>query len=259
MVEGPGCKLNGEKLKKRVLGQRVVGLSGSCVDKSQRQMGDGRSPYDRFLGKAVTEVKSLGKELFVYVAGDSCLRVHFLMNGSMRFSKEPGHQGAKGQTAVLQLILTTDCACLESQQKYADLIDLDICSPTFDQQRAVTTIGNIPPASYVTSCWTKMCCRGWGTSSRTRNIVFQALFNAGINPNSTVDELSEELIILLVKMNRDFTKLFYECRRDCKNLSKFLQVYKSSVCPECGARVVQCKVGEYARLTFFCPACQDNT
>lgn len=33
MVEGPGCKINGEKLKKRVVGQTVVGVAGAVVKK----------------------------------------------------------------------------------------------------------------------------------------------------------------------------------------------------------------------------------
>ena len=28
MVEGPGCKLKGEKMKAKVVGQKVVGVSG---------------------------------------------------------------------------------------------------------------------------------------------------------------------------------------------------------------------------------------
>lgn len=43
----------------------------------------------------------------------------------------------------------------------------------------------------------------------------QALFNAGVNPNSKVEELNEKLVALLVKTNRDFTKIFYEV---CKSV-----------------------------------------
>lgn len=49
------------------------------------QKPDEAKAYDSFVGKSVTDVKTLGKELFVFVEGEFCLRVHFLMNGSLRW------------------------------------------------------------------------------------------------------------------------------------------------------------------------------
>ncbi|XP_045119885.1 endonuclease 8-like 3 isoform X2 [Portunus trituberculatus] len=265
MVEGPGCKLNGEKLKKRVIGQKVVGLAGTSLQKSRIQKPDEAMAYNCFVGKRVTDVKTLGKELFVFVEAEFCLRVHFLMNGSLRFNNEFMQSDTKKKESVLKLILSTDCvyfydisleirSAFESQQKYKELIDLDICSPTFNLQRAVHTIRQHTTRLICDVVLDQLVLPGVGNIIKN-----EALFNAGINPNTKVDELNEDLIILLVKMNRDFTKLFYECRRDGKNLYKFMKIYKKSECQECRRKVVQCKVGEYERLTFYCPGCQNNT
>ncbi|XP_063878803.1 endonuclease 8-like 3 isoform X2 [Scylla paramamosain] len=228
MVEGPGCKLNGEKLRKRVTGQKVVGLAGTSLQKSRIKNPDEAMAYDSFVGKRVTDVKTLGKELFVFVEGEFCLRVHFLMNGSLRFNIESMQPDTKKKEPVLKLILSTDCvyfydisleirSALESQQKYEELIDLDICSPTFDLQRAVYTIRQHT---------TRLIC----------DVILDQLVLPGVGN--------------IIKN---------ECRRDGKNLYKFMKVYKKSECQECQRKVVQCKVGEYERLTFYCPACQNNT
>lgn len=142
----------------------------------------------------------------------------------------------------------------ESQQKHRDLIDLDICSPTFDFQRAVRTIREHPSRVISDVILDQLVLPGVGNIIKN-----EALFNAGVNPNSKVEDLSEELVSLLVKTNRDFTKIFYECRRGGGNLRKHMKVYKKSECQECGRKLMQCRIGENERLTFFCTSCQTNT
>ncbi|XP_050735454.1 endonuclease 8-like 3 isoform X2 [Eriocheir sinensis] len=265
MVEGPGCKINGEKLKKRAVGQTVAGVAGAVVKKSIQQSRDGASEYDSFYGQKITDVKTLGKELFMFLECELCLRVHFLMNGSLRFNDEPVWPNNKRDAAVLRLTLTTDTiyffdtaidtrSSSESQQKHRDLIDLDICSPTFDFQRAVRTIREHPSRVISDVILDQLVLPGVGNIIKN-----EALFNAGINPNSKVEELSEELVSLLVKTNRDFTKIFYECRRGGGDLRKHMKVYKKSECQECGRKLMQCRIGENERLTFFCASCQTNT
>jgi len=82
MVEGPGCKLKGEKMRGKVVGQKVVQVSGNAVDKRPKKAGD--SPFLALVGQQVLDVRTLGKELFIMLSGGFCLRVHFLMAGFVR-------------------------------------------------------------------------------------------------------------------------------------------------------------------------------
>ena len=77
MVEGPGCTLNGEKLRRlgrRKLLQLVASGSNAALIEKLKSLE----------GKVLNGAESLGKELFVYFDGASlCLRLHFGMNGSI--------------------------------------------------------------------------------------------------------------------------------------------------------------------------------
>jgi formamidopyrimidine-DNA glycosylase len=102
MVEGPGCKLKGEKMRGKVVGQTVVHVSGNAVDKRPKKAGD--SPLLALVGQQVVDVRTLGKELFILLSGGSCLRVHFLMAGFVRYND------LAGKTAQRSIpVLCWDC------------------------------------------------------------------------------------------------------------------------------------------------------
>ncbi len=105
MVEGPGCKLKGEKMRGKVLGQKVVHVAGNAVDKRPKKAGE--SPLQALVGQQVVDVRTLGKELFLLLSGGSCLRVHFLMAGFFRYND------LAGKTAQRSILLLC-CDCFRS-------------------------------------------------------------------------------------------------------------------------------------------------
>ncbi|XP_071512787.1 endonuclease 8-like 3 isoform X5 [Panulirus ornatus] len=222
MVEGPGCKLKGETLKKRAKGQKVEAVNGEVMKKSSKAALGASSPFDLLIGMTLTDVKTLGKELFAFFEGDACLRVHFLMSGSVRFNKErQGFGYRKTENASLILKMTEDDvefiqasvemrSSAECLQKYTELIDLDICSPTFDAKRATHTIMQHQERLICDVILDQLVLPGVGNIIKN-----EALFDAGINPNSKVKQLSQDLVVLLVRMNRDFTKIFYKVSWTC--------------------------------------------
>ena len=79
MVEGPGCTLNGEKMR-RLRGKKLVKLVVGDSNVNANVIGK----LNNLEQKALTGAESLGKELFVYFDGAClCLRLHFGMNGSV--------------------------------------------------------------------------------------------------------------------------------------------------------------------------------
>merc|ERR1719447_2389788 len=86
----------------------------------------------------------------------------------------------------------------------------------------------------------------------------EACFNAAVNPLSLIKDVSEGVIRRLVRRTREFSIIFYQCRKTGKPLSKHYKMYRFSECAECGTRVTKCHPGEYKRGTYFCPRCQDN-
>lgn len=214
----------------------------------------------------LTDVKTLGKELFAIFEKDVCLRVHFLMSGCVRYNNEPKElSDDNGEEPRLKLHMSEDevgffgsavdiRSAVECLKKHDTLMDLDICSPTFDAKRATLTILEHPERLICDVILDQLVLPGVGNIIKN-----EALYDAGINPNSKVKQLNQELVSHLVKMNRDFTNIFYKCRKEGKDLRKSMRVYKKENCPECLTKITKCKVGEQARLTFFCRSCQTNT
>ncbi|CAL4073817.1 unnamed protein product, partial [Meganyctiphanes norvegica] len=261
MVEGPGCTLNGERLKKRGVGQQVKAVSGTTASKQTKCEG---SPYDILLGMTLTDVKTLGKELFAFFEKDVCIRMHFLMNGSLRFMHD-NRPVKKDEQPLLIITLTSEEVTLyegnaqirsseECQQRYKDMQDVDICTSNFNAVRATNLVMDHPDRLVCDVILDQLVMPGVGNIIKN-----EALFNAGINPNAKVKELSKDLIAHLVKMNRDFTNIFYDCRKNGKNLQRHFRVYNKTQCVQCKVRLIKCKPGELVRPTFFCPSCQINT
>ena len=86
MVEGPGNKLKGEKMKATVVGQvelssaNLASVSFFQVVKSVEgplaEAGNKKSvDLQKFLGRRIVDVKTLGKELFLIFDQEICLRL----------------------------------------------------------------------------------------------------------------------------------------------------------------------------------------
>jgi formamidopyrimidine-DNA glycosylase len=89
MVEGPGCKLKGEKMRTITVGQKVVRVGGNALDKRPKS-APALTPFHALLQRHIVDVRTLGKELFVVFDGGACLRVHFLMAGFVRYNDKAG-------------------------------------------------------------------------------------------------------------------------------------------------------------------------
>lgn len=284
MVEGPGCTLNGERIKVRVRVPQTVlstrtAASGVAVQHQQHQQrpckaaaqgtaagagGGGWCPAGQLsgiTGQQYTGVETLGKELFLYFK-ESALRVHFGMNGSMRIN--PGADGQTQRPPALEVVLSSDRivfydstfdvrsaeACRERVRARGDL---DVCSARFDVERACTELGAHAGRMLCDVLLDQALLPGVGNIIKN-----EGLLDSGLHPAITVSQLSLEQIKHLVKMTRDFSLLFYQCRKTGAALQKHCRVYKRSACGQCRSRVVVCRLGENGRMTYFCPRCQQE-
>jgi len=271
MVEGPGCKLKGEKMKAKVVGQTLKEVSGNAIENRPKRDLNKPTPYHALINKKIIDVKTLGKELFIFFCSGECLRVHFLMAGFVRYndkSEDPdeGAQRKDVEKPRLQLQLNKDVVSLyqcstdlrngeKTLERWTNQINLDICWPEFDAQRAAREIMD-PRNSERLICdviLDQLILPGVGNIIKN-----EALFDAGINPLTKVKDLEAGHVSRLVKMNRDFSLIFYDCRKTGKSLDKYYKMYRFSVCKQCNGRVTKCKPGEYERGTYFCAHCQNN-
>ncbi|XP_016150625.1 endonuclease 8-like 3 isoform X1 [Sinocyclocheilus grahami] len=258
MVEGPGCTLNGEKIRARVQkGQKVLDVRRNETNKSSDDSTS--SSFQCFMGCEFTGVETLGKELFMYF-GFRALRLHFGMNGSLRIN--PLEKDLKGKPPVLVIQLTNDAVCFfdttveirlseDCVQRVRAMEALDICSPKFSFSQAVEAVKRESERMLCDALLDQAVLPGVGNIIKN-----EALFDSGLSPAVKVRQLTSEQVHHLVKMTRDFTLLFYKCRKNGSPLYKHYKVYKRPNCGQCSGTVTVCRLGDNGRMTYYCQRCQ---
>ena len=119
-------------------------------------------------------------------------------------------------------------------------ITLDICWAQFDAARAAAAL--LEPQNQERLICDLLMDQEIlpGVGNIIKN---EACFDAGVNPVSPVSVLTPAQVSHLVRMTRDFSLLFYKCRKTGQNLAKHYKIYRKASCGQCGARVVCCKPG----------------
>ncbi|XP_006882286.1 PREDICTED: endonuclease 8-like 3 [Elephantulus edwardii] len=281
MVEGPGCTLNGEKIRAQVLlGQAVMDMRGSALQglagqdlpptapgaaiSSQAAALNNKDSSKNFLrlfnGYTYSGVETLGKELFMYF-GPKALRIHFGMKGSIMINP-PRMKSKHGVSLVFEVQLTKDLICffdstvevrnsMESQQRIRMMEELDVCSPKFRFSRAESEVKKQSGRMLCDVLLDQRVLPGVGNIIKN-----EALFDSGLHPAVKVCQLSDEQALHLVKMIRNFSILFYRCNKARSAISKHYKVYKLPNCGQCHCKIIACRLGENNRMTYFCPQCQ---
>ncbi|XP_056658913.1 endonuclease 8-like 3 isoform X1 [Monodelphis domestica] len=282
MVEGPGCKLNGEKIRAQVRpGQVVTGIRGGAPQPPRvpcpavcpgapgslswtAPLNSNKDSCWNFPGLlngcVYSGVETLGKELFMYF-GLKALRIHFGMNGFVLINPLKSKNQTK-TPPVFEVQLTKDLICfydssvefrnaMESKQKIRMMEDLDVCSPKFNFSRAENEVKKQKDRMLCDVLMDQNVLPGIGNIIKN-----EALFDSGLHPAVKVSQLKDEQTHHLVKMIRDFTILFYECRKTGAALYRHYKVYKRSDCGQCSSKITVCRLGENNRMTYFCPRCQ---
>uniref|UniRef100_A0A3P8UYT7 Endonuclease 8-like 3 n=2 Tax=Cynoglossus semilaevis TaxID=244447 RepID=A0A3P8UYT7_CYNSE len=259
MVEGPGCTLNGEKIRSRVQkGQKVKEIRGSLVT-SKKSSSEGHV-FHTFHGCLYSGVQTLGKELFMYF-GPKALRVHFGMNGSMRINPAE-RKDRTGPAPVLEIHLTNDTVCFfdstveirlteECEKRVKTMEGLDVCSSKFSFSQSKEAMQRQRSRMLCDVLLDQTVMPGVGNIIKN-----EALFDSGLHPAVKVQRLTDLQIHHLVKMTRDFTLLFYKCRKSGSALYKHYKVYKRAQCGQCSHVITVCRLGDNGRMTYFCERCQ---
>ncbi|XP_078601967.1 endonuclease 8-like 3 isoform X4 [Branchiostoma floridae x Branchiostoma japonicum] len=172
------------------------------------------------------------------------------MNGSVQIKGHRNKAFQKTSEPVLTLTLTVDTVSFhdctvqirsssDCHDKYLQFQSLDICSTHFSLSQATRTVS----------------CHG-------DRMLCDVLLDQSVLPGvgniikNEVLQLKEEHVKHLVKMTRDFSMLFYKCRKEGRALSRHCKVYNRQWCGQCQGRITVCRMGENGRMTYFCEGCQ---
>ena len=258
MVEGPGCTRNGEKLRRSVVGHRVVGVAG----------GAGPRVAPSIRGKVLIDAMTLGKQLWMIFGDETggrgaevAVRCHFGMAGSLHCGEacqtKPELHGRKQLTLFIRFEASSELRLHDSSAVLADAAAAreavsfacarDVCSPSFDVDTALAHVARAPGSWMISDVLLDQNVLP-GVGNIIKN---EALHRSGTDPRQPLNGLSQETLACIVREVRAFSAAWCRSGRQppCK-------VYNRTACAACGAPVSFCKLGEVGspRPTFWCTA-----
>jgi formamidopyrimidine-DNA glycosylase len=218
----------------------------------------GKTLKAKLEGRELVATRRHGKNLFVHVAGDDWLLLHFGMTGELQYFGDSegtpkytrlridfanGHHLAYVNMRKLGKIrLVEDVDTFIADQKLGpDALDLDLAGfrsalngrrgkikATLMDQNVIAGIGNI--------------------------YADEVLFAAGVDPRARTEKLASATIRELHKAMRAVLKKAIAADADADRLPRsFLLPHRArgGTCPKCGGTLQQVKFG--GRTTYYCP------
>lgn len=292
MVEGPGATRNGRKVQLAV-GKRLIAAPGDAFDEAPtapptlpRHIAGGLPSHT--LGEAFT----VGKELFLIFsplpdsdARESCLRLHFGMNGSLQSRRvksndlqkmpsgvapwkqrnEPSLRlyfadGSQSDSYVVieawETTFTFPASAVNARNKLANLSSRDVCSTLFNAQDVFTAIRQLGNNMIISDTLLNQdIVPGVG------NIIkIESLHQSKIDPRRVTSSLADAELRRLIRHTRKYSMDWLKSGRAGTTF-----VYNQTTCGTCqGMTVKMQKIGGegstfMSRVTFWCTVCQPST
>jgi endonuclease-8 len=231
-------------------------------------------------GRAVERVAAAGKHLLMTFSGGLVLRTHMRMNGSWHIYR-PGERWQRPRAEMRIAIETTDWVAVAFRVHVAEFIqasDLarhrpiaslgpDLLADTFDADEALSRMRTRPAEPIADVLLDQRVFAGIGNVYKS-----EVLFLAGIHPDAQIaaigdDSLREVIAIArrlllenVVEKPGPSMVTYRGFRRTTGRMrpADRLWVYSRGgrPCRKCGTSIASQKTGDDARLTYWCPTCQ---
>jgi len=229
-------------------------------------------------GRTVESVSARGKHLLMRFSGDLVLRTHMRMNGSWHIYR-PGERWQRPARDMRILVATDDFVAVGFSVPVAELLTLrelsrhkelqalgpDLLAADFDGADALQRMRGHPRDAIADALLNQRIVAGIGNVFKS-----EILFVTGIDPFQPVSALSDEELVRIIAeakaqlranvLNRSQTLSPAVGRRTTRSLDprETLWVYGrgGKPCRTCGTPIRAKKTGLDARLTYWCPQCQ---
>lgn len=218
---------------------------------------------ERLAGRAVTEIRTHGKHLFLVFDGDLVIHSHLRMTGTWgvytagrRWGRSPrlawlvlerdGTQVVQFNGPVLELM--TESRTRFDQRLAA--LGPDILAPEFDAARFLARLRADDPT------------RGIGEALLDqRNVAgigniwkCEGCWEAAVDPWRPVSSVSDEDVLAIIAAVRP--RMMHSARHGRMDGEPRVFRRAGRPCPRCGATVLARGQGDDNRTTFWCPGCQ---
>ncbi len=241
-MEGPGV---------RAIAGRLAPLVGRWLTSFE---GRSRFPLEGLTGVPLTRVYPVGKLLFLAFPPGT-LRVHFLMWGRYRLDEE-----IQGKSPKLTLTFddgstlrfyASAISLLSPEEAALHDPSLDPMDPGWDLEKAVRLVRGKGRELVCDSLMDQSILPGVGNVIKN-----EALFAAGVHPESPSGCIPVNTMRILLSAVRDFAFTWYRCDQEGERIQPHLRIYRKKACPGCGGEVKLGRIGALGRLSFWCPSCQ---
>ena len=258
-------------------------LAGQVVTNFETQLPQlARVDYDKPLkGRNVDGVDANGKWMRIYFSGDLILLTHMLMSGSWHIYRQ-GERWQRPRIQMRAVIHTAPFTAVAFQVPIAEFhsadtlsrhrsvlrVGPDVLGLEFDSVLAGKQIRSQPNLEVGEALLRQDLLAGLGNVFKS-----EVCFASGVNPFRLVRTLSDAELDMLMMKARSFLLanvadgagdqiVTYTGMRRTSGRSDpaaRLWVYKrrGEECRRCGTLIVSYKQGEGARITFWCPKCQE--
>jgi len=240
-MEGPSVHRVAD-LTKRFKGQVIKSVTGNS-----------KQPIQHLENKLIRKIRAVKKRLIVETNTHG-LVVQFLMYGSYRINKKRKKMNERVSLLCEKDILNLyNCSVKILDKKsivydYYNRIEEDVLYKKFDKHRAIKkakkdsrTLADVLLDQEIFG----------GVGNIIKN---EALYRAGIHPNSTSSKLLPSRMEKLVDITISWTKSWLNCKR--KGIKKRLKIYRKNKCLKCGLKLEIGKTGFNPRVSYYCEKCQ---
>jgi endonuclease-8 len=231
-------------------------------------------------GRTVETVAAAGKHLLMTLSGDLVLRTHMRMNGSWHIYR-PGERWQLPRDEMRIAIDTTDWVAVAFRVHVAEFVQAsalarhrpiatlgpDLLVETFDAEEALRRMRTRPSEPIADVLLDQRVLAGVGNVYKS-----EVLFLARIHPDATVAMLSDDALRAVIAIARRLllenvvekpgpSMVTYRgFRRTTGRMrpADRLWVYSrgGKRCRTCGTPIAFRKTGDAARVTYWCPTCQ---
>ena len=272
MPEGDAIFRTAHTLHRALAGKTIVRFE-SVLPKLTRVQHD--TPVT---GRTVESVTAAGKHVLMRFSGDLTLRTHMRMNGSWHVYR-PGERWRKPRRDMRIVVATADFEAVaftvpvaeflesakEARQEDLRHMGPDLLAASFDEDEALRRVREYHSEEIADVLLNQRVVAGIGNIYKC-----ETLFLCGVDPFTTAGTLDDDVIRRLLRTARKYLQanvrktsggiVTYAGFRRERGEGGRHYVYARSgrPCRKCGTSIQLRAQGPHARLTYWCPTCQNR-
>lgn len=208
--------------------------------------------FEAMIGKPVTAFKSWGKQ-FLICLPDFTIRIHLMLFGSWLVNSRKTLAPRLSLRFRNGEINFYACSVKRIDGPLDEVYDwsADVMSNDWNPQKALKKLKERPQMMACDALLNQQIFSGAGNIIKN-----EALFRAGIHPESLLGKIPTPKLKKLINETVNYSYQFYELSK-AKVLKEHCAIYKRTICPRDNSRVVNHILGKSRRRCFYCPSCQE--